>query len=184
MDFNIEDLDCDYYGTSLHKWLSTPLGAGMLYVKKSKIAPLWPLYSPGHIEEDDIKKLNHIGTHPVHTDLTILNALDYQEKIGLKNKEARLRYIQRYWSDRVRDYSGVILNTPRDEHRSCAIANVGIEGLEPKDLAKTLLDEYKIWTVAIDRPGVRGCRITPNVYTTTKELDTFVGALKELADKY
>ena len=184
IDFQMKDLDCDYYGTSLHKWLSTPLGAGMLYVKKSKIAPLWPLYSPGHIEEDDIKKLNHIGTHPVHTDLTILNALDYQEKIGLKNKEARLRYIQRYWSDRVRDYPGVILNTPRDEHRSCAIANVGIEGLEPKDLAKTLLDEYKIWTVAIDRPGVRGCRITPNVYTTTKELDTFVGALKELADKY
>jgi selenocysteine lyase/cysteine desulfurase len=181
IQFQMKDLDCDYYGASLHKWLSTPLGAGLLYAKKSKIAQIWPLFAEGDIEDDNIKKLNHTGTHPVHTDLAILNALDFQEKIGLPNKEARLRFLQRYWTDQLRGYSNVIINTPEDLKRSCAIANVGIAGIEPKDLTKRLLNEYKIWTVAIDGFGVHGCRITPNLFTNTDELDIFVRAIKELA---
>ena len=126
-------------------------------------------------------RLNHTGTHPVHTDLAIANAIDYHNLIGGERKEARLRYIQNYWTSRVRDLSHVIVNTPKDKHRSCAIANVGVKGISPADLAKTLLERYKIWTVAINRDGVHGCRITPNVYTTTDELDVFVSALKDLA---
>ena len=181
INFSIKDLDCDYYGTSLHKWLSVPLGAGFLYVKKGKSDQIWPLFAEDEREPDDISRLNHTGTHPVHTDLAIANAIDYHNMIGGERKEARLRYIQNYWTSRVRDLSHVLVNTPKDKHRSCAIANVGIKGMKPSDLSKTLLDKYKIWTVAINRDGVYGCRITPNVYTTTDELDVFVAALKDLA---
>lgn len=181
INFSIKDLDCDYYGTSLHKWLSVPLGAGFLYVKRGKSDQIWPLFAEDEREPNDISRLNHTGTHPVHTDLAIANAIDYHNMIGGERKEARLRYIQNYWTSQVRDLSHVLVNTPKDKHRSCAIANVGIKGMKPSDLAKTLLDKYKIWTVAIDRDGVRGCRITPNVYTTTDELDVFVAALKDLA---
>ena len=181
INFDINDLDCDYYGASLHKWLSTPLGAGMLYVNKKHIDNIWPLLAEHHREPGDISRLNHTGTHPVYTDLAILNALDYQNRIGLDRKEARLRYLQRYWSDQVRDVKGIVLNTPKELHRSCGIANVGIENMKPHDMAKTLLDKYQIWTVAIDGHGVHGCRICPNVYTTLEELDVFVGALKEMA---
>lgn len=181
INFSMKDLDCDYYGTSLHKWLSVPLGAGFLYVKQGKANQIWPLFAEDDREPNDISRLNHTGTHPVHTDLAIANAIDYHTMIGGERKEARLRYIQNYWTSRVRDLSHVLVNTPKDKHRSCAIANVGIKGMKPSDLAKTLLEKYKIWTVAIDRDGVRGCRITPNVYTTTDELDEFVAALKDLA---
>jgi selenocysteine lyase/cysteine desulfurase len=178
--FSMKDLGCDYYGTSLHKWLSTPLGAGMLYVKKSKVSKLWPLFAEWNKEQDDILRLNHTGTHPVHTDLAIGNAIEYLNKIGIERKEARLRYLQNYWVDKVRDLPHINLNTPVEKHRSCAIANVGIKGMKPKEMAKRLMDEYRIWTVAIDGAGVHGCRITPNIYTTTKELDVFVEALKAL----
>lgn len=179
--FNIKELDCDYYGTSLHKWLSVPLGAGMLYVKKEKIPNVWPLMAEWSNDPNDIKNLNHTGTHPCATDLAIGNALEYHWRLGPERKEARLRYIQRYWSDQVRDLPHIDLNTPKDQHRSCGIANVGVKHMTPKDLSTVLMDKYKIWTVAIDGHGVHGCRITPNIYTSTKELDVFVAALKDLA---
>lgn len=178
--FNMRDLDCDYYGTSLHKWLSVPLGAGMLYIKKGKVPGIWPLFAEMGREEDDILRLNHLGTHPVHTDLAIGNAVEYHLRLGPERKEARLRYLQQYWSKQVRDLPHIEVNTPVEPHRSCGIANVGIKGMEPAELADTLMKKYRIWTVAINRPGVRGCRITPNIYTTPKELDVFVGALKEM----
>jgi selenocysteine lyase/cysteine desulfurase len=181
INYKISDLGCDYYGTSLHKWLSVPLGAGFLYVKKGKADGIWPLLAEGKREPGDIYQLNHIGTHPVYTDLTIANAIDFYLKIGRDRKEERLRYLQRYWSDKVRSIKGVIVNTPVDKNRSCGIANVGIEGMKPKELATTLMEKYKIYTVAIDGANVHGCRITPNVYTTPNELDVFVTALKELA---
>ncbi len=180
--FSMKDLDCDYYGTSLHKWLSVPLGAGMLYVRKNKIKGLWQMFGDMGKEDDDIRKLNHTGTHPVYTDLAIGNALEYHHRIGPKTKEARLRYIQRYWSDQVRDHPNIVLNTPKDPHRSCGIANVGLKNLNPKEMAKELFDKYRIWTVGIDGQNVHGCRISPNIYTTPKELDVFVRALIEMAE--
>lgn len=179
--YNISDLGCDYYGSSLHKWLSVPLGAGILYVRKEKISKLWQMFGDMGYKDDDIRKLNHTGTHPVHTDLAIENAINYYKKIGFERKEARLRYLQEYWTKQVRDVPNIVVNTPADSQRACGIANVGITTLKPADLAKILLEKYKIWTVAIDYANVKGCRITPNIYTTTKELDTFVAALKELA---
>ena len=178
--YNIPDLHCDYYGASLHKWLSVPLGVGMLYVKKENIKKIWPLLADGNPDLNDIGRLNHLGTHPVHTDLAVADAVEFYEKLGPEKKETRLKYLQQYWTSKVRNQGNVIVNTPIDPKRSCAIANVGIKGMAPGLLAERLLKEYKIYTVAIDVANVHGCRITPNVFTSPKELDVLVKALLEL----
>ena len=182
VNFRIDELDCDYYAAALHKWLSTPLGAGLLYVKKNNVKNLWPLLADGEKDINKINRLNHIGTHPVHTDLTINDCMDYYEMIGAERKQARMYFLQNYWTSKVRNLPKIIINTPADASRSCGIANVGIEGILPADLAKRLMTEYKVFTVAIDYANVHGCRITPNLYTTTQELDSFVLALKTLAN--
>jgi selenocysteine lyase/cysteine desulfurase len=179
--FKLSDFNCDYYGCSLHKWLSAPLGAGLLYVKKEEIKNIWPLLAESEKNENDILRLNHTGTIPVHVDLAIEDAIEFYTKIGIEKKEARLRYLQNYWTSKVRNIKNVIINTPAEKERACAIANVGIKNMKPSELCKTLLDKYKIFTVAIDYANVQGCRITPNVYTSTKELDILVEAIKELA---
>jgi selenocysteine lyase/cysteine desulfurase len=179
--FKIPDLNCDYYGASLHKWLSTPLGAGLLYVKKEKMPSIEPLIVGWEKEPYKMLRISHTGTHPSHTDLTIEDSIDYYNMIGAERKESRLRFLQEYWTSKVRNVPRIIVNTPAESHRACGIANVGIEGIKPGDLAKRLLDEHRVYTVAIDGANVHGCRITPNVYTTTDELDQFVKALKTLA---
>jgi len=182
LDFTIADLGgCDYYGSSLHKWLGAPLGSGILHVRRDRIAGLWPLYADASFADDDIRKLNHTGTHPAATDLAIRDAIAFHETIGAARKMARLRHLQRYWTDRVRGTKRIVVNTPEAVERSCAIANVGIDGVAPADLAKTLLDKYRIFTVAIDGAGVHGVRVTPHLFTTTQELDALVGALKRIA---
>ncbi len=180
-DFKISELGCDYYGSSLHKWLAAPLGSGILYVNKKRISKIWPLIA-SHVEEkNNVKRLNHIGTHPVHTDLAILNAIDYLNWMGLKRKEERLRFLQNYWTSALRNVSNIIINTPIESFRSCGIANVGIKGISPSDLAKKLMTDYKIFTVAIDYANVQGCRITPNVFTSIGELDALIEALKDMS---
>ncbi len=131
--------------------------------------------------DTDIRKLNHTGTHPVHTDLAINDAIDFHETIGIARKEARLRFVKEYWTSRVRGVPNIILNTPRDPRRSCAIANVGVRNVSPASLARTLLDTYRVWTVAIDTANVHGVRVTPSVFTSTAELDVFVNALTRIA---
>jgi selenocysteine lyase/cysteine desulfurase len=178
--FSIDELNCDYFGSSLHKWLSVPLGCGILYVKKEHIPNVWPLMAEGETEPDDISRLSHIGTHPAHTDLAIGAAIDFYNIIGAERKEDRLRFLQNYWSSKVRDLPHIIMNTPADPVRVCGIATVGVKGMKPADLMDILFKKYKIFTAKIDGSGVHGCRITPNVFTTTDELDVFVKALKEL----
>jgi selenocysteine lyase/cysteine desulfurase len=181
LDYKIPDLGCDYYGASLHKWLATPLGAGLLYVKKERIAALWPLLADLSMADDDIRKLNHKGTNPVHTAITIPDSIAFHQMIGSARKEARLKWLQQYWTTKVRGLPKIVMNTPSDPKRTGAIANVGVQGMKPADLAKVLLEKYKIFTVAIDGALVRGVRVTPQVYTASSELDKFVAALKELA---
>ncbi len=180
-DFSIDDFNCDYYGSSLHKWLATPLGAGLLYVNKNKTHKIWPLLANGNTNKSDIKRLNHIGTHPVHTDLAISNSIDYLKWIRMERKEKRMRFLQRYWSDKLRNVKNVIVNTPLDIDRSCGIGNVGLTNMSPSKMEDLLFQKYKIFTVAIDYANVKGCRISPNIFTTTKELDSFVEAVKELS---
>lgn len=181
LDFKIEELGCDYFASSLHKWLGAPLGAGILYVRRDRIKPLWQLYGDATFADDDIRKLNHTGTHPAATDLAIADAIAFHDAIGIRRKSARLRYLQRYWTDKLRGTRRIVLNTPEQAQRSCAVANVGVEGIAPADLAKVLLDKCRIFTVAIDGAGVRGVRVTPQVFTTLGELDALVKALKEIA---
>ena len=181
-DFSIDEFNCDYYGSSLHKWLATPLGAGLLYVNKKNTHKIWPLLANGNTNKKDIKRLNHIGTHPVHTDLAISNSIDYTNWIGMKKKEKRMRYLQRYWSDKLRTIENVIVNTPEDLNRSCGIGNVGLSNMSPSQMSNILFEKYKIFTVAIDYANVKGCRISPNIFTTINELDQFISAVKEMAN--
>lgn len=181
VEFNINDLHCDYYGSSLHKWLSVPLGAGLLYVKKENISGIWPLMGDSGYTKDDIRKLGHTGTQPMQVERTLPFAIEFHNKIGGVRKEARLRYLQKYWTDKVRNIKGIYLNTPEDPQRACGIANVGVEGITPAALADKLMKEFKIWTVAIDFARIKGCRITPNVFTTTAELDVLVNALQAIS---
>jgi len=181
--YSIPDLHCDYYGASLHKWLSTPLGAGILYVKKDNVKKVWPVFAEGDRKEDDITRLNHTGTHPAHTDLAIANAIDYYLKLGPDKKEERLRYLQQYWTSKVRNMKNIVVNTPADPARACGIANVGVKGIKPSLLADVLFKKYKIYTVAIDYANVQGCRISPNIYTMPADLDVLIHALQELGEK-
>jgi len=180
IQFNIKELGCDYYGASLHKWLAVPLGVGVLFVKKEHQSKIWPLLGENDAVQG-INRLNHFGTNPVHTYLALEFAINFHNKIGAANKEERLRYLQQYWTSKITSIPNIILNTPTDTKRSCAIANVGIKGLKPADMAETLLKKYQIYTVAIDGAGLHGSRITPNVFTSLEELDKFVNALKEMA---
>ena len=184
IDYKIPDLGADYYAASLHKWLGCPLGTGILYVRRQKIPALWPIYGDWRMTDDtDIMKLNHTGTHPVHTDLAIEHAIAFHDAIGTRRKEARLRYLQQYWTGKVRPMANVVLNTPSDPARACAIANVAVKGVTPAELAKTLLDKYKIWTNAVDNAaaGVQGVRVTPHVFVLPRELDRLVSAIREIA---
>ncbi len=178
--FAVPDLDGDYLGASLHKWLCTPLGAGLLHVKKSRIAGVWPLFGETSLPDDDIRKFERIGTHPSWTVLAIADAIRFHDLVGSARKEARLRFLQQYWTDRVRGIPGVYLNTPGGQ-RACGIANVGLTGRTPASLADALLTAHRIFTVAIDTPAVKGVRVTPHLYTTTAELDALVAALRAMA---
>jgi selenocysteine lyase/cysteine desulfurase len=181
LDFRIPDVGADFYAASLHKWLGAPLGAGLLYVRREQVASLRPLYADATVPDDDILKLNHTGTHPVHTDLAIRQAIAFHASIGTARKEARLRYLQRYWTTRVRGLRNVVVNTPAEPHRAAGIANFGIAGIAPLDLARVLFDRHRIWTVGIERENVQGVRITPHLYTQPAELDALVAAIRQLA---
>src|SRR5581483_2008145 len=184
IDLKIPDLGADYYAASLHKWLGCPLGTGLLYVRRDKIAKLWPVYADWRMTDDaDIMKLNHTGTHPVHTDLAIEQAIAFHDAIGTARKEARLRRLQTYWTGQVRGIPRVVMNTPSDPARTCAIANVGVQGVKAADLAQMLLDKYRIWTNAVDNDaaGIHGVRVTPNIFIMPKELDSLVQAIREIA---
>jgi selenocysteine lyase/cysteine desulfurase len=153
----------------------------MMYIKKEKIEQVWPLFGDDTYADDDIRKFEHIGTHPRSTDLAILDALAFQQKMGVKRKQERLRYLKQYWVNQVKDVPGIFINTPFEAKRSSGIANVGVSRLSPAELANKLFDDFNIFTVAIDTEAVKGTRVTPHLYTSLDELDSLVQALKELA---
>ena len=179
--FSIDELNCDYYGSSLHKWLAAPLGCGILYINEKHHKDLWPLFTRNSNLEDGIERFGHTGTHPAYHDISISNAIDYYVMLGPKRKEDRLRYLNNIWTKPLRNNNKIILNTPDNPKRHAAIANVGIKGISPSELSNILFEKYKIFCVAIDRPGVRDCRITPNVFTSENEIISFRNALLEIA---
>jgi selenocysteine lyase/cysteine desulfurase len=174
INFKISDLDCDYYGVSLHKWLTAPHGSGLLYVRRDKIKGLWPLMASEQKQDDDIRKFEEIGTHPAANFLAIAEALTFHQSIGDANKEARLRYLRDYWAKRLlKADKRVRLHTSLKPQFSCAIGTVQIDGMDMVRLAEWLLEEHRILTVRIKHDEFDGLRITPNVYTTREELDRF-----------
>ncbi|MEP6708152.1 MAG: aminotransferase class V-fold PLP-dependent enzyme, partial [Pyrinomonadaceae bacterium] len=182
-DFKQKDLGCDYFGTSLHKWLYAPKGTGMLYIKRDKIEHIWPLFAAEQKQAADIRKFEEIGTHSAAPKLAIGEALLFHNGIGGKRKEARLRYLSRYWMNRLKDIPKVRFNTSFDPAQSCAIANVQIEGLNPAAVGNYLFATHRIFTTPIIHEEFQGLRITPNLYTTLGELDRFCGVMEAIARK-
>jgi len=177
--FKHEDLDCDYYGTSLHKWLLAPHGTGFLYVRKSKIETLWPMMAAPASMNANIRKFEEIGTHPAANHNAIAEALTFHESIGADRKAARLRYLRSLWSERLMRFPNVTIRTSPDPEQSCGVVLVSVEGKKAPALAEELWKQ-RILVVAIVNKENEGLRVTPNIYTTPREIDIFTSAMEKL----
>src|SRR5438876_2698386 len=181
--FKQPDLDCDYFATSLHKWLYSPKGTGLLFIKRDKIAKVWPLFAAEEKQKGDIRKFEEIGTHSAAPKLAIGESLLFHNGIGGKRKEARLRFLSRYWMDKLKTIPKVRFNPSFDPNQMCAIANVQVEGLDQGKIGSYLFSKHHIFTTPIVHEEFQGLRITPNLYTTLSELDRFCEVLETIARK-
>lgn len=175
--FKRDDLTCDYYGTSLHKWLLAPIGTGFLYVRKERIKGLWPLMAAGAGQDNDIRKFEEIGTHPAANHDAIGEALTFNEMIGFERKAARFRYLRSKWTEPLMDLPNVVFHTNLKPEHSCAITTVEITGIEPGKLAGWLFDKYGIFVTTMGHPSFKGIRVSPNVYSTVQEIERFRDAM-------
>ncbi|MFQ5507564.1 MAG: aminotransferase class V-fold PLP-dependent enzyme [Planctomycetota bacterium] len=182
-EFKLSDLDCDYYATSLHKWLFAPHGTGLLYVRRDKVKGLWPLMAAREQQDDDIRKFEEIGTHPAANYLAIAEALNFHQGIGGKRKEARLVHLREYWVEQLVRHDKVRLHTSRLPGMACGIANVQIEGADSTKLNAWLWKEHRILATPIKHREFEGIRVSPSVYTTHEELDRFVAAMEHVIAK-
>jgi selenocysteine lyase/cysteine desulfurase len=181
MDYKVSDLHCDYYGTSLHKFLSAPIGSGMMWIKRDKIAKVWPLIAAQDPRSADIRKFEDIGTRSFPIEQGIGEAINFHEGIGSKRKEERIRYLKDYWATRVQGIPKVTLQTSLKAKYSCAICGVSVDGMTPGALAEALFDKYKIHVVGVSWENIKTVRVTPHVYTTIADLDKLVGAIQAIA---
>lgn len=182
LDERIEDLDCDYFGTSIHKWIMGPKVTGMLYVKREKIAKLWPLLPPPPKMEDNIRKMEALGTMTA-TPLGISEAISFHNGIGVKRKEERLRYLTNYWVNKLQENPKFKFYTSFSAGMSCAIANVAIEDIESRRLQKYLWDEQRLLVTAVRHKDLKGIRISPGLHTTLDELDRFCNVMTTIAKR-
>jgi isopenicillin-N epimerase len=178
--FKLSDLECDYYGCSLHKWLLAPVGTGFLYMRRENIAKLWPLTPAAATKSDNIRKFEEVGTHPAANHNAIGEALAFHQAIGTERKAARLRYLNDRWAKRVDKLPGVKILNSRDVNQAWGLFNVSLEGVDAPKAYDYLWTKYRIITAAIKRDDYQGLRVTPNVYTTLQEVDTFAAAIEDL----
>ena len=183
-EFKQKDLDCDIYGANLHKWMMAPIGTGFLYVKKEKIKKIWPLFPALNPQSDDIRKFEHIGTHPDYLELAIGEALAFHHGIGGKRKEERLRYLRNYWAKALEKLLGVKILTSYDPEQSCGIGAFTVENMDLGKLVQVLFKKHKIYIITVEVPSfdlegenIAGIRVTPSIYTTLRELDVFIEAV-------
>ncbi len=182
--FKHADLDCDFYGTSLHKWLTAPIGTGFLYVRKNRIKDVWPLQPADESLDNNIRKFEQIGTHPEANFLAIGEALNFYEGIGPERKAARLRYLFNRWAKRLAAHKGVRILTSFDPQQSCGLATFTIDGMDLNRLIGHLFNEHRIIVTGfVNFFGINGIRVTPNVFTTLRELDTFAEAVERVIEK-
>ena len=179
--FTLPELGCDYFGTSLHKWLAACIGTGMLYIRKEKIKNIYPLFAGGEPKSEDIRKFESLGTRPFFIEQATGKAIEFYEMIGAQRKEQRLLYLKNYWMSRVKDIPKVKLGTSLKPGFGCAIGLVAVEGKKPSELENFMFNNYKIHTVGIEWENIKGVRVTPNVYTTVKNLDLLVEAIDKFA---
>jgi len=179
--FKMSDLECDYYGCSLHKWLLAPVGTGFLYVRRENIAKLWPLTPAAASKSDNIRKFEEVGTHPAANHNAIAEALAFHQAIGTERKAARLRYLNDRWAKRVDKLPGVKILNSREPNQAWGLFNVSLERVDAPKAYDFLWSKYRIITAAIKRDDYQGLRVTPNIYTTLEEVDTFAHAIEELA---
>jgi len=181
LDFKQEDLDCEFFATSLHKWLFAPHGTGMLFVRRDRIRDIWPLMAATEKMDEDIRKFEEIGTHPAAPYLAIGDAVTFHEAIGPARKEARLRFLRDYWVKQVLENPRIRLNTSLDPKFSCGLANMRIEGIDSAKLNSYLWREHRILVTVIKHEEFEGIRVTPSVYTTLPELDRFCEVIDRVA---
>lgn len=183
LDFNIPDLEADYFGTSLHKYLSAPIGTGMMWIKKEHISKVWPLFCDQDPTRGDIRKFESLGTRSFPLEQGIGEAINFHNAIGRKRKEERARYLKNYWAEKAINIPKVKLHTSLKPEYSCVIAGVSIDGMTPRELESTLLRKYKIHTSPVSYENIDVVRVSPHVYTKPSDLDRLVSALEELASK-
>ncbi len=183
LDFKISELNCDYFGTSLHKFLSAPVGSGMLWIKKEKIGKIWPLLGSTDPRSNNIRKFETLGTRSFPIEQAIGEAINFHNAIGARRKEDRIRYLKNYWAQKALEIPGVQLHTSLKPAFSCAIAGVSIKGMSPSELDTRLAGDYHLHTVGINWENIHCVRVTPHVYTRLSDLDRLVSALKQLADR-
>ena len=179
--FTAGDLGCDFYGTSLHKWLLAPIGTGFLYVRRAEIGSLWPLTPAPAARQDDIRKFEEIGTHPAANHNAIAEALTFHEGIGVERKAARLRFLRDRWAQRLAGHRKVRLHTSLQPGHSCAIGTVQLTSVPTRQLVERLWTDWRIIATPIVHEEYEGARITPNIYTTIEEIDTFATAMEQIA---
>ncbi len=182
MDFKISDFNPDYYGTSLHKWLSAPFGTGMLYVKRENIAGLYPIFPNDKPTDNNIRKFESLGTRSFAPEQAIGQAIDFHLAIGAKRKEERLRYLKNYWCEKVARHPRIKLHVSLKPEYACALGTFSIDGLDPNDVVARLFNEFQIHTTAIKWENLSCVRVTPHVYTLTRDLDRFVEAVLKIAN--
>jgi len=178
LDFTIDELECDYYATSLHKWLFAPHGTGLLYVRRDRVKPLWPLMAAEEVLDDDIRKFEEIGTHPAANFLAIAEAIAFHQSIGPARKFARMMELRERWADRLLAHDRVRLHSPQMDGFACGLATFEIDGVDPVALNTWLWEDRRILTTAIVHDEFKGIRVTPSVYSTFDELDRFVEAVE------
>lgn len=181
LDFKIPDLGADYFATSLHKWLYAPIGSGLLYVKKEKIKTIYPLFASDVPLKEDIRKFEHLGTRPFFIEQAIGKAIEFHEMIGAERKQKRLHYLKNYWMEKVANVPNVKLHTSLHPKWGGAIGMVSVEGKKPAELDSYLFNNHRLHAVTIVWENIRGVRITPNVYTTTSQLDELVKGITAFA---
>lgn len=181
LDYKIPDLGCDYFGTSLHKFLSAPVGSGMMWTKKKHISKIWPLVCNGEPNGPNIRKFETLGTRSFCIEQAIGEAVNFQEAIGSQRKQERIHFLKKYWAEKAIQIPKVKLHTSLDPKYSCAIAGVSVDGLKPSELEQKLFNNHKIHTVAITWENISCVRVTPHVYTKIEHLDKLVNALEEIA---
>jgi selenocysteine lyase/cysteine desulfurase len=177
--FKISDLDCDYYGVSLHKWTCAPIGTGFLYVRKSRIASTWSLMASSDKQVDDIRKFEEIGTHPAANHDAISEALIFNENIGIDRKAARLRYLRDRWAHRLALNPKCKILHSADPAQSCGIGFLSFQGADFQKMHEALWTKYSILTAAVPHEEYTGLRITPHVYSTLRDIDYFADMVEK-----